>query len=216
MNRTAVSPVAVNLKNLRRGMDHAYDCLRSKGKPGRGVWEFHNDLYVALRREEVNRLDAAAWDYLIDRLWEWTALRPKSKAVIRDAGRPLLTDMRDACEALARRKDGREVGIEDLSWRDVEPTFSLAARIKAVQSPMFASKLCHFLLPSAFAVTDNKLVRGTWSSYRQYWEDCKAGWQACPDKHRLIRELASAIPGRPCGHYPWATKITELCCFGPA
>jgi hypothetical protein len=100
-----------------------------------------------------------------------------------------------------------------VTWRDVFPLFKVAAEIKPVKndSPVFPSKLCHFLCPSIFPVFDNTLVKTGKIKYREYWTEFKNQWEKAPEKGALIQELKRHISEAPCDHYPWPTKIFELC-----
>jgi hypothetical protein len=64
----------------------------------------------------------------------------------------------------------------------VAPLFEVAAEIKPVLSPVFASKLCHFLCPSIFPVFDNTLVKTGKIGYREYWTECENWWEEAPQK----------------------------------
>ena len=88
--------------------------------------------------------------------------------------------------------------------------------VKGVGSPVFASKLCHFILPSAFPVVDGEAVQGSAIPYVDYWERCRACWTGCREKRELRAELRDRMSSEPIVSYPWSTKITELCWIGVA
>ena len=85
--------------------------------------------------------------------------------------------------------------------------------IKGVSSPVFASKLCHFIFPSAFPIADRAAV-GVAANYDKHWARCRDLWLGCNAREQLIAKLKQAIAEPVTPGYPWATKITELCLIG--
>ena len=79
---------------------------------------------------------------------------------------------------------------------------------------MFASKLCHFLLPDAYPVIDGDVIGIRWASYEAYWRYCKSQWVACEGKTGLIDALSQEIGPDVAPDYPFTTKVTELCIIG--
>jgi hypothetical protein len=151
-------------------------------------------------------------------LWDWRAIRGRdpdrhTKDGIRDEGLRRFSELKHCFYGLAGEGSNRLPTIETLKWGDVEPLFNVARQIKGVASPMFASKLCHFLVPGAYFVTDSTLVKREWKEYWHYWEDCRVAWLDQSDKQALEGELRERMPDDPCSTYPWPTKITELCQF---
>ncbi|TSK08556.1 MAG: hypothetical protein FPO08_04410 [Geobacter sp.] len=208
----------VTLENLRIRIDHLFKRLAKHGKQSEGVWDFHNNLYCRLEEHRGRGLDHEFWNFLVDELAKWRAIRGRpehTKRAIRDAGLKLLPDLKYCFYRLAGKVTNELPTIETLVWSDVEPLFEVAAQIKKVSSPMFASKLCHFLVPSAYFVTDGELVKPEWNEYRHYWENCQASWLAQSEKEALKNALLMRMPVNciPCSTYPWQTKITELCQF---
>ena len=106
--------------------------------------------------------------------------------------------------------------IENAEWKDVSTLFDLTQRIKGSQSPVFASKLCHFLFPSAFVVVDWTLTGCAGRPYGAFWAEAQHAWLRLSISHRrrLVEELRRAIRQPGSGRYPWATKIVELCIIG--
>lgn len=205
----------VNLVNLRRGIEHLFKYRKDRNRSGRGVWEFHDPLYRELKLRANNGISESFWRFLVDELTHWRAIRPRTKQWIFDQGIRKLPQLKRHYQRILDLHDGPEQSIEVMNWSELNELFSIAAEIKDVASPVFASKLCHFLLPPAFPVLDNTLVRSNWKTYEQYWSFCKNEWLGCTQKDILIAELQREMPTSPCSFYPWATKITELCCFDP-
>lgn len=109
-------------------------------------------------------------------------------------------------------------------WSMLADLYETARLIKGVQSPVFPSKLCHFILPNLYPVIDRAVI-GLDSSYQAYWRYCQHQWLSCTARNDLIDRLKKVIvegtmprQGAPAGEvaaqYPWSTKITELCLIG--
>ncbi len=206
----------VTLDNLQRGIDQLFARHDDQGKPSRGRWDFHNALYQRLEDYRARGFGHEFWNFLVDELWDWKAIRGTSKHTkqgIRDAGLMRFSELQRHFYRLVPEATNDLGTIETLSWANVVPLFQVAWEIKGVSSPTFASKLCHFLVPGAFFVTDGKLVKAGWKTYRHYWEDCRAAWLRQSDKQPLRESLRRNMPTNcsPCATYPWPTKITELC-----
>jgi hypothetical protein len=221
-NSRAVRVRPVTRDNLRQGMDELYREHEKKRAPAKGKWAFHNeDLYRPLEAWRPRGLDHDFWDFLVGKLTEWRAIRPEDPAVIRTNGLALLRPIRDCLTELAGDGSRPLPTVEALEWENVAPLFEIAQSIKGCDRPTFGSKLCHFLVPSAYFVCDNKLVkvkveRGP---YKAYWEACKGAWSASQEKEAckcLLRDEIRGARSTPCDTYPWATKITELCQFVPS
>ncbi len=205
----------VTLENLKQGIAAAFAYVEKKGQSREGEWDFHNNLYRRLENERQRGLDDTFWSFLVDELWNWRAIRPKSKPEIRDEGAKRLSDLRRLFHQLASKSSGDLPTVETVEWSDVSPLFDIAWQIKDVSSPTFASKLCHFLVPPAYFITDGTLVKRGWKDYEEYWEDCRDAWLRQSNKRILTDELRRRMPKdcTPCRTYPWPTKITELCQF---
>lgn len=208
----------VTLENLQRGIDQLFARHNEQRKPSEGRWDFHNNLYCRLEDHRGRGLDHEFWNFLVDELSRWKAIRGKSKhtkPAIRDTGLKRFPELQHCFYGLAGKATNDLRTIETLDWADVEPLFKVAGQIKEVSSPTFASKLCHFLVPGAYFVTDSKLVKPGWKTYQPYWEACRAAWLRQSNKQALKDALRSSMPVNciPCATYPWPTKITELCQF---
>jgi len=204
------------MENLRRGIGERFMYVEKKGQSREGEWDFHNDLYCALESYRRRGLDEEFWDFLVDKLWEWRAIRGRkehTKLGIRNEGLKRFSHLQRCFYRLAGNGNSELPTVEMVQWVDVEPFFKVAQEIKGVSSPVFASKLCHFLVPAAYFIFDNTLVKRGWKEYRNYWGDCRNAWLVQADKQALRQELRKKMPDAPCETYPWSTKITELCQF---
>ena len=155
------------------------------------------------------------WEKAVDRLGRWIAYRgrtkPNSKEEISARG---ATKLKRITEEYARltAKHAAEPCIADYCWEDVEPLYSLAFAVKP--SPVFAGKMCHFLLPNIYIVMDN------WATdtfdYEIYWRGMRDAWCSFDDKAAARQILKDAICAECALHplYPFETKSIELCHIG--
>jgi hypothetical protein len=117
--------------------------------------------------------------------------------------------------AALTRHGSIEPCIANLPWEGAAPLFSLASEIKP-SSPVFPSKLCHFLFPKLFTPMDNEVIGVL--DYEFYWRGMKDEWRRFDQKDQARELLASAIregsdsPIHPL--YPYETKIMELSHIG--
>ena len=179
--------------------------------------DFHNSLYRELAAVKARGLPMF-WNYALDQLSAWRAIRPKKKEFIDQQGRDRLKQMASAYEAILAAYGSAEPDLSLGSWSALEDLYRIAVEIKGVSSPVFASKLCHFLMPNSYIVIDGKVVG--WSPgdpirvYQSYWTRCQEAWHDCTERTRLRDQLASTMIGQAISSYPWSTKIMELCYAG--
>jgi hypothetical protein len=175
--------------------------------------DFHSQLYRDLGALLAGGVTPSAWEQLVDILWDWRAIRPKTKQYIRERGAAALGEINRGVDAIRRHRAQFE--ISDVTWDEVEPLFQTAMNIKDVTRPVFASKLCHFLAPSVFPVIDNEYI-GLSGDYAEYWKSCRQLWAAADGrlKTELKAELGKYVRPENAGSYPWATKIVEICLSG--
>jgi len=106
--------------------------------------------------------------------------------------------------------------IDNVTWKDVSSLYRTADEIKN-HSPVFASKMCHFIFPKVFIVMDN-LATGTTDDYEYYWEGSVREWTEFNEKEKAIGLLSTKIvkcSSKPIHlEYPFETKIIELCNIG--
>jgi hypothetical protein len=106
------------------------------------------------------------------------------------------------------------LNLQTACWEQIAPLFAIAHAIKDVDSPVFGSKLCHFLLPDAFPVIDRSAVGLGWRSYEEYWRYCHEQWVECSQKSDLTDALRREVGFELMPSYPFTTKLTELCLIG--
>ncbi|GAB62404.1 MAG: hypothetical protein DWB56_10240 [Candidatus Jettenia sp.] len=159
------------------------------------------------------------WKETVDKLWEWKAIRsqrpPNTKKEIFERGSERLLRINEIYKQI-HINNNREPTIRDVSWEDIKELFRLMRDIKNTKSPVFASKLGHFLLPRVFLIIDNEATNVF--NYEDLWRKLKLAWQEFNEKENAIKILTdvikkyNAISLHP--DYPFETKILELCMIG--
>ncbi len=182
-----------------------------------GESDFNNRLYWELCTQRA--AGQLTWGRLVDELSAWRALRTSlpghDKRWYLARGEEPFRRMLALVARIQSAHAGRDPDITETRPEELREMFGIAIDIKDVGSPVFASKLCHFLIPSAFPVADQDMLGiSTGDGYWQYWQRCAEGWRTSGEKEALRGELRSAMSITPFRGYPWATKITELCHSG--
>ena len=202
----------LNSKNLMNGI--------SVWKTKKAHWDsdFHNELYREIYEFKEKGFDKEFLIFLIDKLALWKATRGSSKSDLLKRGLEKLDSLSYYSNSLIAKYPNVFSDISMYSWNEVEPLFKSAMYIKKTisKSPVFASKLCHFILPNIFMVTDNKVIGAASNpdEYQNYWEYCRQGWAMCNNKNELIAILENEIEQKVFFKYPFLTKIIELCIIG--
>lgn len=186
--------------------------------------DFHNQFYKDLHRRREHGLDEEWWLATVDDLCKWKAIRPLPKGEVLARGQKRLQDLRREYARMQSIPGNQMANLSNLSWEDVADLYQVAYEIKNVNAPVFGSKLCHFIMPDAFPVIDGRIIKKIRKvigvnnpSYKDYWQFCKAQWVGCTAQSQLVAMMQKEIEkiGRNVFiHYPYATKITELCISG--
>jgi hypothetical protein len=176
--------------------------------------DFHNAFYQRLLEATYAGITTNLWANLVDTLALWKAIRPRSKADIWTRGCQRLPDLQRERTTILDRHSGHTLDLSVATWGEVEALFTVAMWIKDVASPVFASKLCHFLLSDTFPVADRAMIGIHATTYQAYWLRCQDGWVRCEQKDILKRELQQVMSTVAIANYPWSAKITELCAMG--
>jgi hypothetical protein len=182
-----------------------------------GESDFNNRLYGefgALRNSGHLK-----WGRLVDELSAWKALRTSRPGYTKDwylaRGEEPCRHMLLLASQIRSAHSGRDPDITETGPEELREMFGIAVGIKGAASPVFASKLCHFLMPSAFPVADQDMLGiSTIDGYWQYWLRCALDWRASKEKEALKAQLHTAMSETPFPGYPWAVKIAELCHSG--
>ncbi len=201
--------MVLNEKNLRAG-------IRSWKQRDSFPTDFHSAFYSAQKADLTDHgISEGWWRKQIDVLFAWKALRPYSKEAMKRRGLARLPRLEREYGRLLQRNRS----VADAEWSDLEPLFEVAREIKNVDSPVFASKLCHFLIPNGYFVIDREAIGNKTNDYPGYWEACRDLWRSGDSKTALKQRLRSEIvkashDGRVFSGYPWAVKVTEVCLIG--
>jgi hypothetical protein len=193
------------------------DNLKAGIKWWRREWggDFLNAEYDEIYKAREERVTEKWWAAIVERLTLWHAYRgpkaPNTRDEIFQRGKVRLKDISAQYARLARACVG-EPSIVDLPWEDVAPLFAIASSIKP-GSPVFAGKMCHFLLPKLIIVMDNK---GTdVYEYEFCWRGMKDEWGRFSGKIEARNLLTEAIKSDKLHElYPFETKIMELSLIG--
>ena len=160
------------------------------------------------------------WKPFLGRLNRWKATRG------RDSGEVLTSRFMSCAADLGRVwtdtcEPFLDVDITAVTWDQVSAFPTLVATIKPTRSnsPVFASKFCHFLLPRVFPVVDNEGLGNRWLTYEKYFRHVQHEWAITDDADtsamimaitdRVERTGASVFSG-----YPYVTKLVELRLIG--
>jgi hypothetical protein len=200
----------VSIENLKQGMNWWQE----------GNWpkDYHNSDYYKFYQDRAAGLTEQWLTITVGRLAQWRAIRsrkpPNTKAEIFALLKAKLPDLQTEFERILELSKG-EPSTNTLSWQHIGPLYEVMADIKH-RSPVFASKLGHFMVPKVFIVMDN---RGTEvMSYDYYWQGMVNEWRMFTDQTVAIDLLKTEIEKRSPhpvhGDYPYETKIMELCHVG--
>jgi hypothetical protein len=155
----------------------------------------------------------------VERLAQWNAVRsskpPNTKQEILERGLIRCPRLDQQFQQIRQKVGKREPSIDNLTWEDIAPLFDVMSEIKGCKSPVFASKLGHFMFPRAFFVIDNKAT--STFPYEVVWRGLRDGWQSFTDKQLAKKLLTAEIPEsienlHP--DYPFETKIPEMWLIG--
>jgi hypothetical protein len=202
----------INLDNLRGGISFWLSEKKNWGQ------DFLNGEYLDIYDARANGVTNQWWSATVNRLGKWSAYRgrikPNTKTEIAEHGTRRLQVFTQHYATLMGTGNV-EPNIADLRWEDAAPLFSLSSEIKP-SSPVFPSKLCHFLFPKLFVPMDNEVI-GRFE-YEFYWRGMKDEWSRFDKKHEAREILSSAIRAGTSivihPFYPFETKIMELSHIG--
>ncbi len=204
----------VNKTNLRAGID--FWITKKKHWPD----DFHNQVYRNLERWRSKGINQEWWREIASLLQFWQANRPFSEKQIFDSGLPHLNAINKRFTEI-KEKLGEYPSVENIDDDVINDIFNVAGQIKKIKkkSPVFPSKLCHFLFPTIFFIADRDAVRIVDADYFEYWRSCKQEWCKSQNKEELISILRDHIKKSKkfdllFENYPFPIKITELCRIG--
>jgi hypothetical protein len=160
------------------------------------------------------------WKPFLGRLNRWKATRGWDDGTVLTSRftaimAELSTVWAEACEPFF------DHDITSVTWEQVSAFPTLVAKIKPTRSnsPVFASKFCHFLLPRVFPVVDNEGLGNRWPTYQKYFRFVQNEWATTEPADRTV--LAAVITGRieaigatVFTGYPLVNKVVELRLIG--
>jgi hypothetical protein len=202
--------VKLSIENLKQGM--------TWWQKGKWPADYLNHEYSNIYQDRVGGLTEQWLMSTVDRLATWRAIRspkpPNTKAAILASLGFKLLDLRKEYEQIVRLSMD-EPSIETVAWHDIQPLYTIMADSKN-RSPVFASKLGHFIFPKIFIVMDRLGTEVI--PYDYYWQGMLNEWSRFVDKNLAIDLLKNEIKKRSSGEvhndYPFETKIMELCHVG--
>lgn len=189
--------------------------------------DFHNAMYVIDDMRRCEEPFSQRWwiDFVMPRVGTWRAYRPATKADIERWAFECLSEMKASYETCVA--PFVDTPFDQLRWEDVAAFTEVVARAKrnvygGVQaSPVFRSKVCHWIAPRLFPVADQEVL-GINSPYEIYWKEVQKAWAAIPLEIRetMIARLSEEIRRNSrhavADNYPFEVKIVELCRIGRA
>jgi hypothetical protein len=186
--------------------------------------DFHEYFYEHdLPPTPANTDFEAWWTKVLPILRAWKATRPKGASDLELKARESFPELRDAWNKKIAPQLHLDIAM--VEWSHLSTFVSIVSAIKGVSSPVFASKLCHFLAPQIFPVIDNKAMGKPFATYYGYFAASKAEWAATDTRTQdaLIKILTDAVTaGRTSKNcreplffrFPTKCKIIELCFIG--
>ncbi|MCH9758986.1 MAG: hypothetical protein K0U19_07800 [Proteobacteria bacterium] len=201
----------LSVKNLKQGIHY----WEGTGWPE----DFQNKFYYDMERSnaQVNPngdFNDDWWDVFLCTLHAWRATRPVTHADLTDR----MQQQRDSFTAAWHRNivPNIEKNIAQVEWSQIEEFCNIVREIKNVDSPVFTSKFCHFLVPQIFPVIDNAAMGKPFNIYQEYYEQGKNDWNnTSVDEQTKMKKLLSEKIGTNIHlNYPFETKIIELCYIG--
>ncbi|GAA5266111.1 hypothetical protein ACOSOMT5_P2538 [Acidiphilium sp. MT5] len=187
--------------------------------------DFHEYFYKHELPPALNRTSFEVWwGRILPILTRWKATRPKSSDDLTRNARDLFPTLRIAYNAY-NEKIFLKNDIAEVDWDEIAEFTSIVYSIKKVNSPVFTSKLCHFISPCIFPVVDNKSMGNPFQSYEEYFKYCKNLWaNTVPEtQNELIGILTKNIVDGRCAkireltvsdNFPIKCKLIELCIIG--
>ena len=185
--------------------------------------DLHNAFYISLQKalhknwEIENPFNEELIRIIINPLQTWVAIRPKPQNYI-------IENYLKSIDILNKiwRKDivpVREGDITTIDYSSLETFIETVKNIKGVNSYVFTSKFCHFLIPNIFPVYDNTALAGINNNYKEYYENFRSEWNNTDGdvKNQLITAIENKIKstgGDVLNNYPYQTKAVEICLIG--
>jgi len=157
------------------------------------------------------------WEGFLPTLHRWRATRPFSGAELTTRFRDGVAALNTAWQTSCAPYLGQD--ISTVTWEQVEAFPTEVANIKPTKSPVFTSKVCHFLLPKVFPVVDNEALGNRWPTYEAYFRAVQEIWaETDPEVQEelvsVLRKLIESASSVVFTAYPMINKIVELRLIG--
>jgi hypothetical protein len=184
--------------------------------------DFHKRFYDELA--EINKEDQFSikwWYRILPHLNCWRTTPKSSEMSVEEFTRRARDECKPERLKRAYQKINQELRADDiendeLTWEIVKEFTKEVTEIKGATTPTFCSKLCHFISPKRFPVTDKGAMGLPKSNYKGYWNYVKKEWKETTSKEKedfrklLKRAASDALPD----DFPYACKIAEICLIG--
>lgn len=179
--------------------------------------DYLNNEYCHIYQDRAGGLTEQWLNLTVNRLAKWRAIRspkpPNTKVEILALLKVKLPYLQtEYLRILDLSKD--EPSTNTLSWQDMDSIYEVIANVKN-KSPVFGSKLGHFMFPKVFIVMDR--LGTEVMPYDYYWQGMVNEWSLFADKSVAISLLRMEIEKQSYtvhSDYPFETKIMELCHIG--
>lgn len=178
--------------------------------------DFHNAFYEEMAAANPHgAFDDRWWEGFLRVLHAWVATRPYGGDFLTPRAQARFVEMSRAWTSVVEPNLAGD--IESLRWPDIAAFPAIVAEIKGVDSPVFASKFCHFLAPRVFPLVDNEAMGGKYVTYEACWGAYKMEWLTTTVRglrDELVARLADLVGPSPAAEYPFKNKVVELCLIG--
>jgi len=179
--------------------------------------DFHNQYYQQKLMPMNPRgvFNDEWWQQFLPVLVDWSATRPKRHDQLTERARSRFQRLTEAWSTFVAPHLNEDIAVVD--WSHVHAFPGVVGEVKAVRSPVFTSKFCHFLAPAIFPVVDNRAMGNPFSSYADYYQTARQEWLGTDSttQDELVTKLTEAIgPSPPFDAYPMKCKLIELCLIG--
>jgi hypothetical protein len=151
--------------------------------------DFHNEFYQRIAEIRAQGLfNEEWWDAFLPILRQWRATRPRSSEYLTGRAQNRFGALNNIWNQNIVPMLGHD--IEAIEWINIAPFVLLVSEIKNVQSPVFSSKLCHFLAPDIFPVIDNAAMGKPFDRYEEYYDAGRQEWHETDNDTRgVLREV---------------------------
>lgn len=211
----------LQLEDLKAGLVAFYKKVRSAEWPA----DLHFNMYATLdMTREQDPFTLKWWNhFILPRVKSWKAYRPVSTREITKWAIPEFDNMRRAYESAV--VPNLETPFSELTWESIHALPDAVARAKqdpygnAQRSPVFRSKVSHWIAPFMFPVADQELL-GISGNYETYWKTVQWEWNSIDaDAQKEMVALLSQVllkfhSDLSVIRYPFEVKIVELCLIG--